>query len=217
MVAPSFCPGREASLRCDWQPDESSRGLHPFARARSVGEDQLLPSCSISDVNPAGAHRDPEDHAGKSSSARNQYDAAFNREGLFAYDADMGGSQHAVVPPDSASITSSTGPTTGGHRLRQVHGHGSDTFGAVVDVGPVHRGQLRIRRKFPASIKTPFSPLTGPMANSMPSPRTQGVDLYNYGREFASPNPFRSRTFSSIRRTAYVHSGGRSSNPDFIE
>jgi hypothetical protein len=109
------------------------------------GEDQLIPSLKYSangSEAPLGhiAQIDPEGKTGEvvATGFRNQYDAAFNREGeLFTYDADM---EHDLNTPwyrptrinhviDGAEY----GWRTGSGKFMD---YCSDSFGAVVDIGP---------------------------------------------------------------------------------
>ena len=109
------------------------------------GEDQLLPSLQYSSKGaeaPLGhvAQIDPEGKTWEvvATGFRNQYDAAFNREGeLFTYDADM---EHDLNTPwyrptrinhviDGAEY----GWRTGSGKFMD---YCSDSFGAVVDIGP---------------------------------------------------------------------------------
>ena len=109
------------------------------------GEDQLIPSLKYSangSEAPLGhiAQIDPEGKTWEvvATGFRNQYDAAFNREGeLFTYDADM---EHDLNTPwyrptrinhviDGAEY----GWRTGSGKFMD---YCSDSFGAVVDIGP---------------------------------------------------------------------------------
>ena len=109
------------------------------------GEDQLIPSLKYSanvSEAPLGhiAQIDPEGKTWEvvATGFRNQYDAAFNREGeLFTYDADM---EHDLNTPwyrptrinhviDGAEF----GWRTGSGKFMD---YCSDSFGAVVDIGP---------------------------------------------------------------------------------
>ena len=109
------------------------------------GEDQLLPSLQHfmkGVVAPRGhiAQIDPEGKTWEiiATGFRNQYDAAFNREGeLFTYDADMEWDlntpwyrptrvNHVIAGADYGWRTGSG----------KFPAHCSDTFGAAVDIGP---------------------------------------------------------------------------------
>ena len=109
------------------------------------GEDQLLPPMEHFMKGaraPVGhiAQIDPEGESWEiiATGFRNQYDAAFNREGeLFTYDADMEGDLNTpwYRPTRINHVISGAdfGWRTGSAKFPE---HYRDTFGAAVDIGP---------------------------------------------------------------------------------
>jgi len=109
------------------------------------GEDQLLPPMEhfMKGARAPGGHIAQIDPEGESweiiaTGFRNQYDAAFNREGeLFTYDADMEGDLNTpwYRPTRINHVISGAdfGWRTGSAKFPE---HYRDTFGAAVDIGP---------------------------------------------------------------------------------
>ncbi len=109
------------------------------------GEDQLLPPMEhfMKGARAPGGHIaqiDPEGATWEviATGFRNQYDAAFNREGeLFTYDADMEGDLNTpwYRPTRINHVISGAdfGWRTGSAKFPE---HYRDTFGAAVDIGP---------------------------------------------------------------------------------
>jgi len=197
-------------------PDDYSHSRVPEV----WGEDQLLPSLQHfmkGAEAPLGhiAQIDPEGKTWEivATGFRNQYDAAFNREGelFIRRGTDRRG-----------SITSSTGPTTDGEPVPESLWISARTLLALSSTLALVRQLVCVSgtaQNFPPSTKTHFSPAIGPTENSMPFiSNPKGRPTRPRSRNLPPPSPSRLPISSSTRQMAPCISrwAVAAFSPDFI-